>query len=56
MGVLDWIIVGVIVIAMIGVVVYTVTSKKKGKSTCGGCSACLNFGKCASCDKKNEDV
>ncbi len=44
---IDWVIIGVLVLAMTGIIVYLVRQKKNGKSGCGcGCQNCPSKGKC----------
>ena len=41
---IDWIIIGVAAVAVVGIIISLIVDKKKGKSGCGSCS-----GKCSTC-------
>ena len=44
---IDYIIIGGVVLAVVGIVVYLIRQKKKGKTGCGcGCSGCPHAGTC----------
>lgn len=52
MGWIDYAIIGVAVVAVIGIITHLVLRKKKGKGGCGcGCAGCTNAA-CPSAQKK----
>ena len=54
MELIDYIIIGVAVVAVIGIIAHLVYRKKKGKGGCGcGCAGCSNSA-CPSARKKEE--
>lgn len=54
MELIDWIIIGVAAVAVVGIIISLICRKKKGKSGCGcGCAGCQNS-VCPSAQKKEE--
>lgn len=51
MGVLDWVIIGIVAVLLVAAVVYTRRRRKKGLTCCGDCSACgsCTSGHCKEC-------
>lgn len=50
---IDYVIIGVLAVAVVGIVVYLIRQKKKGKSGCGcGCNGCPHAGQCGSAKDK----
>lgn len=50
---IDWIIIGLAVAAVVGVVVWQIRRKKQGKGGCdcgGGCGGCHGCSSCSSCN------
>ena len=44
---IDYVIIGVVSIAVVGIMIYLIRQKKKGKSGCGcGCSGCPHAEQC----------
>lgn len=47
MNPIDWIILGVLALAIVGIAAYLIKRKKEGKGGCGcGCQNCPSKGKC----------
>jgi hypothetical protein len=54
MELIDWIIIGVAAVAVVGIIISLICRKKKGKNGCGcGCAGCQNS-VCPSAQKKEE--
>jgi hypothetical protein len=56
MNPIDYILIGILAVGLIGVVVYLIKEKKKGNSGCGcGCSGCPHANACNSAQKSKEE-
>jgi len=53
---IDYVIIALLTIGLVGVVVYLIRQKKKGKSGCGcGCSGCPHADVCGSAKNTQEE-
>ncbi len=56
MKAIDWILIGIIALAIGGVIAYLIKRKKEGKSGCGcGCQGCPSAEKCHAAPKTEEE-
>lgn len=53
---IDWVIIGALGAAVVGIVAYLIKKKKKGQGGCGcGCSSCPNADACATQRESSEN-
>ncbi len=56
MKLIDWLLLGAVVLVVGGVVFYLLKRKKAGKGGCGcGCAGCPSAGACGRAKKENDD-
>lgn len=54
---IDYVILGVLTLIMVGIAVHLIKRKKSGKGGCGcGCANCPSAGRCHGAKEKSEDT